>query len=1205
MLYNDAYALVLGGKHPWAMGRDGSEVWAEIWPVIEPLLQEVIDTGKALRRDDLLLHMQRSGYEEETYFSFCYAPILNESGNVGGIFTPVVESTEKVISARRFEILRLLANQPRAVHVTQACEAAAELLNEHPLDVPFGLIYLIDEAQQTATLASAIAVAAGSPIAPASIDIGDTQGCWLVKHAISSNAPHTLTDLTELGRDLPLSPWGTQIKQALLLPITLPGNAQPVALLIAGVSPHRALDSTYLSFYALLADTLKAALAESLAHEEERKRAVALAEIDRAKTAFFSNISHEFRTPLTLMLGPIEDLLNDAALPEPARSQLLLLQRNSQRLFKLVNSLLDFSRIEAGRAEAIYEPVELASFTAELAGVFRSAIEKAVLQLSVQCPPLQEPVFADREMWEKIVFNLLSNAFKFTFDGSITVSIATEAAVEGAVEASAAILTVADTGAGIARERLPRLFERFHRVEGTRARTYEGSGIGLALVKDLVELHGGSLRVESEVGAGTSFIVRLPLGSAHLPGGQVSMLPMRSRQMQQAQAYMAETELWLSALAITPQSPASGTIPSMSAASTVDARILVVDDNPDMCGYVMRLLQSRWQVDCAAHGQEALESVARRRPDLIVSDVMMPVMDGFALLTALRANDATHDIPLVLLSARAGEEARIEALQAGADDYLVKPFSARELLAIADSLLLRSRLRAAERETARHLREVFEQAPVAISIFRGPEHVYEVSNQANRELLGQRDVLGKPLREAIPELEQTTIELFDRVYSSGQPYSGRAVRMDILRGDPPQLQECYFDVIYQPLFDSNGSVEGIAGVGFEVTELNKARRDAEVANLAKDDFLAILGHELRNPLSPILSALELMRLRGITGAEKERAIIERQAEHLVRLVDDLLDVSRIAQGKVRLNREIVEINAIVERAIEMASPLLDERRQLLHMNVQESGLLVEADAGRMAQVIANLLTNAAKYSDEDSDIRINAWRENDTVHIEVSDSGHGIANEILPRLFDMFVQDQQTLERSRGGLGLGLSIVRSITELHGGTVRVHSAGLKRGSAFTVSIPASVGTLAEAAALASAAASLAVAETAQSFCILIVDDNTDAAGTLADLLNAYGHRTHVAFDGISALQTAATFQPQIAIVDIGLPGMDGYELAAQLRQIPGLKNIELIALTGYGQEADRLRSKLAGINLHLIKPVTVEQLMRILNFLDLSSSPASN
>lgn len=366
---------------------------------------------------------------------------------------------------------------------------------------------------------------------------------------------------------------------------------------------------------------------------------------------------------------------------------------------------------------------------------------------------------------------------------------------------------------------------------------------------------------------------------------------------------------------------------------------------------------------------------------------------------------------------------------------------------------------------------------------------------------------------------------------------------------------------------------------------------AETANRAKDEFLAMLGHELRNPLSPILTALQLMKLRGHDTSLHERTVIERQVQHLARLVDDLLDVSRIARGKVELKREVVELSEVVAHAIEVASPLLEQRTQRLAVDVPRQGLCVDGDPARLSQVLSNLVTNAAKYTPPGGEIAISASREGSDAVLRVRDTGVGIPADVLPRVFDLFMQGGQPIDRAQGGLGLGLTIVRSLTERHGGTVTAHSDGPGTGSEFVVRLPAAQS--ADAAERVQAAAlAPAVEGSAARVRILIVDDNADAAELLAYALALTGYETFVAHDGPTALRLIETVTPDAAFLDIGLPVMDGYELATRLRSTPGLARIRLIAVTGYGQESDRKRSAAAGFDYHLVKPVSLDQITEV-------------
>lgn len=699
--YNDAYIPVLGKRHPDALGQPAARVWAEIWHILGPQAEAVMNEGRATWNEELLLVMDRNGYTEETYFTFSYSPVANDAGEVNGVFCACTEETGRVIDRRRLKTLRdLTARTAEAKTAEEACELAARALAHNPHDLPFALIYLLSHDGTQAHLAGCAGIAPQAAASPEVIEAGSMAPNRWPLDSIARSEGMQLDDLAARFGPLPGGPWPESPRSAVLLPLAQPGQKQPAGLLIAGISPRRLLDDNYRDFLDLVAGHVATAVANARAYETERKRAEALAEIDRAKTAFFSNVSHEFRTPLTLMLGPIEDALADLRRPlaPEHRERLIISHRNSLRLLKLVNTLLDFSRLEADRMEATYEPTDLAALTAELASTFRSAIDRAGLRLIVNCPLLEEPIYVDREMWEKIVLNLISNAFKFTFEGEIEVALRR---VANQIE-----LRVRDTGTGIPEEALPHLFERFYQVKGARARTHEGSGIGLALVQDLVRLHGGTTRVESAVGRGTTFTVAIPAGAAHLPADRIGGARTQASIALGAAPYVEEALCWLPGRD-TPPGGMSPDTPLMEkeradsrieAKKTTEGRILLADDNADMREYVRRLLSERWTVEAVGEGAAAFTAACERVPDLVLTDVMMPGMNGFELLQALRADPRTREVPVILLSARAGEESRVEGLEAGADDYLVKPFSARELTARVGAHLELARLR---RETLR------------------------------------------------------------------------------------------------------------------------------------------------------------------------------------------------------------------------------------------------------------------------------------------------------------------------------------------------------------------------------------------------------------------------------------------------------------------------------------------------------------------------
>ncbi|MET0417793.1 MAG: ATP-binding protein, partial [Actinoplanes sp.] len=504
---NAAYRRdTLGRKYPWALGRPASEVWAEIWGDIGPRIDAVLSTGQATWDEALLLFVERSGYPEESYHTFSYSPLRDDGGTPVGMLCVVSEETERVIGDRRMGTLRDLGSDPSSIRTEQQMLAfAGAQLGRNLRDLPFTLTYLFDDAG--AHLANATGIAAGHPAAPAVLRAGENE-VWPIAAATKSESVLVQLDDGAFA-DLPTGDWSDPPVQALLVPLLQQGGA-PYGFMVTALNRYRQLDDGYRGFIELAAGHVAAGIGSARSYEAQQRRAEELAELDRAKTAFFSNISHEFRTPLALIMGPVEELRTRWEAPDDEiRAELDVIHRNGLRLGKLVNALLDFSRIEAGRMQARYEPTDLSNATAELASVFRSAVERAGLTFEVDCPPLTQPVFLDRSMWERVVLNLLSNALKFTFTGGLRVTVA--------ADGPAAVVTVADTGIGVPEHEMSRLFERFHRIENARSRSNEGSGIGLALVKELVELHGGTITATSVVGEGTAFVVRLPFGADHLP----------------------------------------------------------------------------------------------------------------------------------------------------------------------------------------------------------------------------------------------------------------------------------------------------------------------------------------------------------------------------------------------------------------------------------------------------------------------------------------------------------------------------------------------------------------------------------------------------------------------------------------------------------------------------------------------------------------
>jgi signal transduction histidine kinase len=771
LLYNDGYWPICGAKHPDSMGQDFRECWADAFPIIGEAYRSAW-AGRSACFENMRMFLNRNGFLEETCFTFSLSPVTDESGRVGGVFNPAIEMTSQMLSERRARTLRELpARTAKATTSAEAYALAIEVLEGASLDVPFVLLYELDPGGHVARLAGEAGVAAGTAISPEVVPLHGEGSPWPIGEIARARASREVDIAERLFAGQHVGPYPEAPRTAIMAPITQPGSEVPSAVIVMGVSARLHLSEPYRTFYDMVAAIVAAALVNARAHEEARRKVEALAAIDRTKTDFFSNVSHEFRTPLTLILGPLDDALSRSAAIEG--ESLKALHRNAVRLLRLVNSLLDFARIEAARAQASPEPTDLSALTIGLVGSFRSLVESGGLTLVIDCPQACEPAYVDRIHWEKIVLNLVSNAFKFTFEGTISVRLR--------VADERAVLEVTDTGTGIPEGELSRVFERFHRVDGARGRSFEGTGIGLALVQELVGQSGGTVAVESSLGRGSTFRVSLPVGlpaSEATLGGRrassrrtVSVRPVASPSA--PSPYLLEAEQWVTvemkrlesvpANEVTPPSSPPPSRPPVQEAAR--GRVLLVDDNADMRLYIVRLLEPHWDVDVAADGIEALERMHELRPDLVLSDLMMPRADGFALLRAIRADPSIRSIPVVFLSARAGEEEVLGGLERGADDYLVKPFSARELLSRVRTHLEMARIRRLAEQAATELADT--RADLLVDLQRKNRELEAFSYSLSHDLrapLRSIDGFSQEIIEDYAEvLDAKALERLDRV----------------------------------------------------------------------------------------------------------------------------------------------------------------------------------------------------------------------------------------------------------------------------------------------------------------------------------------------------------------------------------------------------------------------------------------------------------
>jgi PAS domain S-box-containing protein len=1397
-LYNDPYKAIVGGKHPAALGQPAAVVWREIWDKIGPMLEAAMGSGEGTYVEEQRLIMERHGYREETYYTFSYSPIPNNEGGVGGIICANTDETQRVIGERELALLReLAAGTVDARTVEEACTLSTDCLATNPYDLPFAMIYLVEPDGRRVRLTGKCGVGeSGQRIAPETVAI-DASTLWPFAEALTAGGAHLVPDLSSVEESLPTGAWDRPPYQAVATPIAAQGRSGMAGVLVVGLNPYRLFDDRYRGFLDLVSAQIAAAIANARAYEEERNRAEALDELNRAKTAFFSNVSHEFRTPLTLMLGPLEDLLRkgDPPISFEQREQIETTHRNSLRLLKLVNTLLDFSRIEAGRIRATYEPADLARLTTEFASGFRSAIERAGLRLIIDCPPINEPVYVDREMWEKIVLNLLSNAFKFTFTGEIEVTLRQ---VGETTE-----LAVRDTGVGIPASELPHIFERFHRVEGSLGRSFEGSGIGLALVQELAGLHGGAARVESQLDHGSVFFVSIPLGKSHLPPDRIGVAQSLGSGKLREETFLEEARQWASNQAEFERLPPQSTVPSShspdsivsgeggknahdsTATGSPTPRILLADDNVDMREYIRRLLGQKYEVVAVGDGDAAFQAALERPPDLVLTDVMMPKLDGFGLLRKLRAEKQFKSTPVIMLSARAGEEAQVDGLAVGADDYLIKPFSARELLARVAVRLESAQLRSQLSEERAYLASIVDSSDDAV-VGKTLDSVITSWNKAAERIFGYSaaEAIGQSIRMLIPqdrlveedhvlerlrrgeridhyetvrqrkngtlfdvsltispikdgngriigaskiarditdwrraakqlEEERETLETINQVgqmlsaqldleklvqaltdaateitgarfgsffyniidergasymlYSlSGVPrehfahfpmpratdlfgptFRGEGViRIDDVKQDPRYGRNSpYFGMphghlpvtsyLAAPVIGRSGKVlgglffghpeagvfndrhsrivmglAGQAAIAMDNAQLyeasRRARNEAEAANRLKDEFLATVSHELRNPLNIILGWARLLRMGQLDEEGRTRAVgtIEKSAVAQGQIIEDILDVSRIITGKLRLDVSPVEITKVVEEAVESVRPTAEAKGIRLQTVLDTKSDLVAGDANRLQQIAWNLLSNAIKFTPKGGRVLVTLLRVNSHIEISVSDTGQGVSPEFLPHVFERFRQADSSTGRSHGGLGLGLAIVRHLTELHGGSVSVQSAGEGQGAVFTVLLPLAImrdgkDRLGERPSprlhrAIEGEMPGAMGLELDGVRVLVVDDEHDARELLQIVLRQCGAQVMAAASAREALEIMKQWKPSVLISDIGMPGEDGYQLIRKVRSLSHREggSIPAAALTAYARAEDRLKVITSGFQTHIAKPVEPVELAAV-------------
>ncbi|MCW7540832.1 response regulator [Aquabacterium sp. A7-Y] len=898
--YNDACWEVLGARHPDAMGRPAMHTWQALWDQVAPQAASVLrgDQG-SFEKEDLQLVMERHSGPEESSYSVSCSAVPDEHQGPGGLIGMLVDRTRGAMAERQLDLLHELA---ACTSGARTREDAGRLLSAALAtgwrDLPFVLLYALDPVHDELNL-----IASGSTDTQAhgrAVRIELDHPCaGPVLAALNSLQPQLLTQPDAFFEQLPQCD-GAPPRHAVVMALPAPGRRRAIGVLVAGLNPLRRFDADYRRLIELVAGQIATRLSSAPADEDERRHAEPQAELERAKAAFFSQLGDEFRTPLTLVLAPLQDLLDDPA-HHAAHETLRLVRRNAQRLLKLLDHLLDVSHLEAGPLQASDAPVDPAGLHGERASVFRSAIERAGMRLEIDGPP----------------------------------------------------------GAHEGRDVEP--------VETDR---------------------------------------RCPLWSA----------------------------------------PA--------AAPLQPARVLLADDSADMRDYLHRLLSLSHQVVTVPDGQAALEAIRQQPPDLVVADITMPRLDGLGLLRALREDGGTSGLPVILLSACAAEDARLAGLQAGADDYLVKPFSARELLARVDALLALARLRRAAGdalgESEARFRQLADHAPMMVWLSESDGRCSYLSRSWT-EFTGQEmpDGLGLGWQQMVHPEDRERVERLFAEHSARHEAFRTEYRLRRRDGHHAWVLNAA-----QPRYDGSARWLGYVGSVQDISDRKQAEETLRAADRRKDEFLATLAHELRNPLAPIRNGLELMKLAGHRPEifAKVHDMMERQVGHMVHLIDDLLDVSRLSRGRIDLQRETLDLAAVLAGAQETIRPLIERMGHRLSVELPAEPVLLHGDATRLTQVFANLLNNAARYTDPGGRIAVRAHCEGREARVSVCDNGIGIPPSQLDEVFEMFSQLQGSLERAQGGLGIGLTLARQLVRLHGGRIEAFSGGRGQGCEFVVHLP---------------------------------------------------------------------------------------------------------------------------------------------------------
>ncbi|SCZ87449.1 BZ3500_MvSof-1268-A1-R1_Chr2-2g04915 [Microbotryum saponariae] len=1099
MLYNDEYVTTAQNKHPALLGQPAAIGWAELWEGLDKVAERVRE-GETVFVTDHFFGMFRNGVMEETYHTFSYSPFYDTDGNVLGIRNFSVETTATVIAARRLSTVRdLIQMSSLARTVNDFTDSALASLALNPYDLPFVLLYtvtpevagvsakelvragaedkkfhnrhrikltgslgvpedhvfrvdeiVVDLTPPTSRLSSASGshsnTGSGSGSGSSNLTTMDTDGprsrwSWPFEDACLRREPVFVERLGELANHLEKRGWDDSPRHAVVIPITVESTSNaPQAVLVLGVSSRSVYDDLYSTFFSLVARHIAIGLYAVLTAEIDAKRSEDLVKLDRAKTNFFSSVSHELRTPLTLILGPLDDLLaSKKEIPAATTEKLQMMSRHANRLLTMVNKLLDFSSLEGGRTQAKFRPVKIGVLTQDLATLFRDAIERAGLRYVIECDDDRQelvPIYLASDLWEKVCYNLIGNALKYCRSGSIEVRLKTTVAE--------AVLSVKDTGVGIPSEELSSIFERFHRVEGT-ARTSSGTGIGLALTLEIVKLLGGLVEVESELGVGSTFYVRIPRGFTHLAREQVIHEPeeISTVPIPQGRSLGAidDAASWHTQEESCGNSSSGGSASGSFTGSKemsldnefadtarllnlANKTVLLADDSVDLRIYISSILSKTFNVVQVADGQAALDHVLKHPPSLIITDQMMPRLTGNELVAAVRANPATSLIPIIMLSAQAGTEARAEALERGCDDYLVKPFQARELLARVNVHmqlgLLRVELEKRVQERTRALidsetrnRALAEKFLTLSTV--SPVGIMQADAEGHIVYANPRwfEMTGYPVDRLVTNAWTECLEDSRELNEAWQAAVMAGHSSEIIDFKAIEIGTKTGQTMLFEIRAFSGAKDGFVAVLTDITRQKMIERehlqiveqraaDAEENRRNTEMFLDLSSHEMRNPLSGVWQNAQVLsgsleQISGViddlcAGRTPPQAILENVrremqenadavdsiilcASHQGRIADDILNVSKLNMGLLSINPVPFDLTLRMGEVLRMFEMECSQKGISLRMDVDESiaklrASWIEADPSRLSQILLNFVSNSVKYTSDTPERRI-------------------------------------------------------------------------------------------------------------------------------------------------------------------------------------------------------------------------------------------